>query len=139
MKTAELQKILTAWNRDAFKSLEKSSATEHDFPSTCGAKIYPRSFLEGRPCYCGTIADETRFPGVLIHPKSNDAGAVGAVLDSTSTADREFADTVVAVGINYGQFTGSKDSRALVTSTGWSNTQMRNRLKLTLRHLDEKC
>ena len=139
MKTAELQEILAAWNHDAFSSLGDSSATESDLPATCGAKIYPRSFLEGRPCYCGTIADETRFPGVLIHPTSNDAVAVGAVLDSKSPANGEFADTVVAVGINYGQFTGSADSRSLVTHPGWSNTQMRNRLERTLRHLDGKC
>jgi hypothetical protein len=80
-----------------------------------------------------------QFPAQIKHDTGQSL-AVGAVLDQ-ATANLnpdEDLDVVVAVGINYGQFAGSRPS-AIPNPKNWAATGMWRRLLLVLQRLDEEC
>jgi len=142
MKAIVLEKILDTWNANAFKSLETRLGLTPIgplLPPDSGARVYDPQALKTRKCHCGKFTGQGIFPNEIVHPVSNDSLAVGAVLDATPIAPGLDLDVVVAVGINYTQFSKKNGSAAMVGLPAWRAAGMRPRLDLTLTYLDGAC
>ena len=141
MRAIDLQRILDAWNAKAFNSLETRlglAPIGSPLPPELGAGVYDPQALKARQCHCGKFTGHGLFPDQIIHPNCPCSLAVGAVLDDAPTAPKLDLDVVVAVGINYTQFSGP-DCAAKVLAPGWRSTDMRKRLDLALTYLDGAC